>query len=339
MQLEIVARVLAALADALAAVAEPGAALLDDVVLHRQIEQVAFARDALAVEDVELHLAEGRRDLVLHHLDAGGVADDRLTVLERTDAADVESLGGVELERVAAGGGLRVAEHDADLHADLVDEDDRALRLGDGGGELAQRLRHEPCLQAHLRLAHLALELGPRNQRCNRVDDHDVDRAGAHQHFADLQRLLAGVGLRDEQVFGAYPKLARVADVERVLRVDEGRHPAGLLRLGDDVQGQGRLAGGFRPVDFDHAPARNAADAQRQVKRDRTRRDSRDVLPQRLFAAEPHDHAFAELLLDGRDRKLDSLLFFNVRQEFLQGHDLLYTCTEVPDALQDDTRV
>src|SRR2546428_1767463 len=65
MQLEEVARVLAALPDALAPVAEPSAALLDDVVLHRQIEQIAFAGDALAVEDVELHLAERRGPPVL----------------------------------------------------------------------------------------------------------------------------------------------------------------------------------------------------------------------------------------------------------------------------------
>src|SRR3989442_3249027 len=72
MELEEVARVLAALADALAAVAEPGAALLDDVVLHRQIEQVAFAGDALAVEDVELDLAERRGHPVLSHPQAPG---------------------------------------------------------------------------------------------------------------------------------------------------------------------------------------------------------------------------------------------------------------------------
>ena len=53
------------------------------------------------------------------------------------DAADVQADRGVELERVAAGGRLGVAEHDADLHADLVDEDDRAVGFLMGGGELA----------------------------------------------------------------------------------------------------------------------------------------------------------------------------------------------------------
>src|SRR2546428_7193949 len=105
MELEEVARVLAALADALAAVAEPGAALLDDVVLHRQIEQVAFAGDALAVEDVELDLAERRSDLALHHLHPPAVSDPRSAALSGADPADVEALRGVELERLAAGSG------------------------------------------------------------------------------------------------------------------------------------------------------------------------------------------------------------------------------------------
>src|SRR5438309_693208 len=90
MRLEEVARVLATLPDALAAVAEPGAAFLDDIVLHGEGEEIVIARDPLAVEDVELHLAERRRHLVLHHLDARAASDDRLAVLDGADAADVE---------------------------------------------------------------------------------------------------------------------------------------------------------------------------------------------------------------------------------------------------------
>src|SRR2546421_1144494 len=97
MQLEEVARVLAALPDALSAIAEPGAALLDDVVLHRQIEQVSLAGDALAIEDVELDLAERRRHLVLHHLPAGAIADHPLAVLAPTHPAGDQPLPGAEL--------------------------------------------------------------------------------------------------------------------------------------------------------------------------------------------------------------------------------------------------
>src|SRR6185437_165534 len=66
--LEELAGVLAALANAFALVAEPRARLLDNVVVHREIEQVAFFRDALAVKDVEFRFAEGRGHLVLHDL-------------------------------------------------------------------------------------------------------------------------------------------------------------------------------------------------------------------------------------------------------------------------------
>jgi hypothetical protein len=97
--LEEGAGVLAALADALAGVAVPCAGLLDDVVGHGEVEHVALAADALAVEDVELGLAEGRGDLVLDDLDLGAVADDDVALLDGGDAADVDADRGVELER------------------------------------------------------------------------------------------------------------------------------------------------------------------------------------------------------------------------------------------------
>ena len=82
-------------------------------------------RDALPVHDVELGELEGRGDLVLDDLDAHPVADRLGAVLEGLDAPDVEADGGVELERLAAGGRLGIAEHDADLLAQLIGEDSR----------------------------------------------------------------------------------------------------------------------------------------------------------------------------------------------------------------------
>ena len=175
------------------------------------------------------------------------------------DPADVQPAAGVELQGVAAGGGLGVAEHDADLHPDLVDEDDQGVGLGDGAGQLAQRLAHQPGLQADVGVAHLALQLGLGGQRGDRVDHDDVHRAGAHQHLGDLQRLLAAVGLRHQQVVGAHAQLAGVADVQGVLGVDEGADAARPLGLAHHVQGQGGLARGLRPVDLDDAAAGQAA--------------------------------------------------------------------------------
>ena len=44
------------------------------------------------------------------------------------------------------------------------------LRLVGDAGELAQRLAHEPRLQAHVRVAHVALDLGLGRERRDRVD-------------------------------------------------------------------------------------------------------------------------------------------------------------------------
>src|SRR5262252_1251005 len=60
--------ILPALADALAAIGEPGPRLLNDSGLGAEIDELAGLRDALAIHDVEFDDAERRGHLVLHHL-------------------------------------------------------------------------------------------------------------------------------------------------------------------------------------------------------------------------------------------------------------------------------
>src|SRR4029079_2716343 len=84
------ARVVLALAYLVAVVGVPRAGLLDDVVRDAELDDLAFARNALAVQDVEQGFAKRRRDLVLDDLDPRLVADDFLAALDRSDAADVE---------------------------------------------------------------------------------------------------------------------------------------------------------------------------------------------------------------------------------------------------------
>ena len=101
-----------------------------------------------AVLDVELGLAEGRGDLVLDDFDPDPVADRLGPLLEGLDAADVEPLRGVELQRPAARLGLRRAELDADLFADLVGEEADGVGAVEVAGQFAHRLRHQAGLQA-----------------------------------------------------------------------------------------------------------------------------------------------------------------------------------------------
>src|SRR5262249_31105619 len=111
--------VLAALADALAAVREPRPRLLHHTGGGAEVDELADLRDPFAIHDVELHHPERQSELVLHHLHPGLAADHRVTLLNDADTANIEPNRGIELQRITARGGLGIAEHDADLHADL----------------------------------------------------------------------------------------------------------------------------------------------------------------------------------------------------------------------------
>ena len=86
----------------------------------------------------------------------------------------------------------------------------------------AQRLAHEAGLDAHERVAHLALDLRSRHERGDRVDDDAVHAAGADEGLRDLEGLLARVRLADEQLVHVHAAGPGVVRVERVLHVDEG---------------------------------------------------------------------------------------------------------------------
>src|SRR5690606_11030202 len=129
---------LPSLADALAAIAEVTAGLVDELALHPQVEALAVALDALPGGGIELGILGGRCDLVLHHLHTGARADGLVAGLDEAPTAELDAQRRVELQRVATGRGLRVAEVEPDLHADLVDEDDAGPLLGHRAGELTQ---------------------------------------------------------------------------------------------------------------------------------------------------------------------------------------------------------
>jgi hypothetical protein len=239
-------------------------------------------------------------------LAAGAVADRLRAVLQGLDAADVDAHRGVELQRPATGRGLGGAEHHADLLAELVDEDGGGLGLVERAGDLPQRLAHQAGLQTDVAVAHLTLDLRARDERGDRVDDDEVEGAGADQHVHDLQRLLAVVRLGEDQVVDVDAELARVLGVEGVLGVHEGDLAAGLLCVRHGVQGQGRLTGGLRSVDLHDTAARQATHAEGDVERGRAGRDDLDGLLRPL--AHAHDRALAELPFNLRERGVERLL-------------------------------
>ena len=97
-------------------------------------------------------------------------------------------------------------------------------------------------MQADMGIAHFAFKLGLGDQGGDGIDHQHVDRAGADQRIGDFQRLLAGIGLADQQFIHIHAQLARITRVERMLGIDEGAGAARFLRFSDHMQRQRGLA-------------------------------------------------------------------------------------------------
>ena len=104
-----------------------------------------------------------------------------------------------------------------------------------------------------------------------------VDRARADEHVGDLERLLARVGLGDEQLVDVDADGPGVDRVHGVLGVDVGADAAVALRLGHHVHGEGGLAGRLGPVDLDDPAPGQTADAEGEVEGECTGGDGLDV--------------------------------------------------------------
>ena len=223
------------------------------------------------------------------------VAHVFVALLDGFDAAHIQANAGVEFEGHAAGGGLRVAKHYTDLLAQLVGEDQARVAPLDGAGQLAQRLAHEPGLQTHMAVAHLALDFGAGHQSGHAVDDHHIHRVGAHQGFGDLQCLFAGVRLAHIEAVHVDADLGCIGRIQGVLDVHEAADAALALGFGDRVETEGRLARAFRAIDLHDPPLGVATDAQRHVQAQAAAGDRLHL--QLGGLAQFHDDAFAVLLV------------------------------------------
>ena len=107
---------------------------------NSEIDQIALARDSLAVDQVHFGFLEGRGNLVLDHLDFCTVTDRLIAILQSRPAPHFQPDGSIEFQSAASGGCLRVAEHHADLFAKLIDEDETCVGAGYMAGEFTERL-------------------------------------------------------------------------------------------------------------------------------------------------------------------------------------------------------
>ena len=92
-----------------------------------------------------------------------------------------------------------------------------------------------------------------------------------------------------------------------MLGIDKGADAAFLLGFGHDLQSERGFARRFRAINLDDAPARQTADAQRDIQAQGARGNGLDV-HDAVVGAEPHDRALAVELVDLRQRGLERLL-------------------------------
>src|SRR5215213_2265217 len=146
-----------------------------------------------------------------------------------------------------------------------------------------------------MRVAHLSLDLSPRYEGSHRVYNYDVQGTGADESIHYLQGLFAVIRLGKVEVLEVNADSLGVGRVEGVLGVDKGGEASCFLRLGDDVQGEGRLAARLGTEDLDDATPWDAANAEGEVQSQGTGRDAVDLLP--LLVAHAHDRTLPELPL------------------------------------------
>src|SRR3989338_2469368 len=113
-----------------------GARFFNKAVFFAKSDQLALATDALVIEEVELGCLKRRGNLVLHHLYSDTAAHHLITLLNLGDATDIEAHACIKLQGFAARRRFGISEHDADLHADLIDENDNRLATRGDCGQL-----------------------------------------------------------------------------------------------------------------------------------------------------------------------------------------------------------
>src|SRR5262249_9812991 len=147
------------------------------------------------VEPVDNPLGHHCPDLrvVGQHLDGQALVDDLADLL----------LAAIRQGHPGAVG--KTAVHNAYFFPQLIDEDGDSAGLVEGGSQLPQSLRHEPGLQTDVTVAHFSLDLRSGSQGRDGVDDDDVKGTRTDQHVGDLECLLTGVGLGDQQVVHVDP--------------------------------------------------------------------------------------------------------------------------------------
>ncbi len=88
---------------------------------------------------------------------------------------------------------------------------------------------------------HVTLDFGLRRQGCHGVYHDNVNGRRTDQLVGYFQCLLPRCPAVKSQIVHVHAQLGGIKAVEGVFRIDKRGYPAGFLRLGDGMDGQGRF--------------------------------------------------------------------------------------------------
>ena len=113
--------------------------------------------------------------------------------------------------------------------------------------------------------AHFAVDFHFGSKSRNRVDNYDIHCAASYKRFANIECLLAVIGLRNIQFGNIYSKMRRINGVESMFGVNKRNVSARFLRFGYYMQRQRSFTAGFRPEYFNNSASRQTAYSKRHI--------------------------------------------------------------------------
>ena len=163
-----------------------------------------------------------------------------------------------------------------------------------------------------MRIAHFTFQLSPRDKSGHRINHQNINRARTHQCIGDLERLLARIGLGNQEIININAQLFGIGRIQRMLGINNRTGAPGLLRFSNNMQSQCGFTGTFRPVNFCNTPTGQPANAKANIQADRACRYRGNPVMELALAIKLHNRAFTECTFDLPQRGIKGFLFFRI---------------------------
>ena len=107
--------------------------------------------------------------------------------------------------------------------------------FADHSSQLTQCLGHQSCLQTHMAVSHIPIDLRLRYQCSYGVHYNDINSSGTHHGLGDLQCLLSVIRLGNVQIINIHSDILRIDGIQGMLCIDKSGNASPLLYFSDHM--------------------------------------------------------------------------------------------------------